>query len=58
MESLQKHVLRMQIDIGFGDIIFPGPTELTYPSLLGMSSPLILGYTPEILIAEKVHAMI
>lgn len=48
---------RMQIDIGFGDIIFPHPSQLEYPTLLNMPSPLILGYPPETVIAEKVHAM-
>src|ERR1700722_3106518 len=56
--ELEKTHTRMQIDIGFGDIIFPSPCNLTYPSLLEMPSPSILGYTPESLIAEKVHTMI
>lgn len=49
---------RLQIDIGFGDVVYPGPINLGYPTLLNMSSPQILAYTPESLIAEKMHAII
>jgi hypothetical protein len=56
--ELAKAHIRMQIDIGFGDVVFPQPIDLQYPTLLGMPSPFILGYTPETLIAEKVHAMV
>jgi len=35
----------MQIDIGFGDPVVPGPTRITYPQLLDYGSPRLLGYT-------------
>lgn len=56
--ELAKAKTRMQIDIGFGDIVFPKPSDVNYPTMLGMASPAILGYTPETLIAEKTHAMV
>tara|TARA_R110002110_G_C13427504_1_gene715007 strand:+ start:829 stop:1749 length:921 start_codon:yes stop_codon:yes gene_type:complete len=50
---------RMQIDIGFGDVIHPEPIKVSYPTLLpNISTPDILGYTPETLISEKVHSMV
>jgi hypothetical protein len=49
---------KMQIDIGFGDVVFPSPTAIVYPTMLGMPSLSILGYTPESVIAEKTHAII
>ncbi len=50
---------RMQIDIGFGDIVHPEPIKISYPTLLSDASvPNILGYTPETLISEKVHSMV
>jgi hypothetical protein len=55
--DLARSRTKMQIDIGFGDIVSPHPQNLEYPTLIGMSSPLILGYTPESVIAEKTHAM-
>jgi hypothetical protein len=44
--------------VGFGDVITPGPVELTYPTLLGTESPRLLGYPLETMIAEKLHAMV
>ena len=48
----------MQIDIGFGDIIFPAPVEMDYPTLLDMKSPVIKAYSIESLVSEKFEAMI
>ncbi len=48
----------MQIDFGFGDTVFPEPTQIEYPSLLGMPRPLLTGYTRETVIAEKFEAMV
>jgi hypothetical protein len=50
--------LALQVDVGFGDVITPGPLELTYPTLLGTESPRLLGYPLETMIAEKLHAMV
>lgn len=49
---------RVQIDIGFGDVIIPGPMEMEYPTLLDMESPRIQVYSVETMISEKFHAMI
>ena len=48
----------LQFDIGFGDIIIPGPVDLDYPSLLNMESPRLKAYSLESVIAEKFEAMI
>jgi len=49
----------VQIDIGFGDAITPGPTDENYPTLLeGSSRPRIRAYPREAVIAEKLHAMV
>ncbi len=48
----------MKIDIGFGDVITPSPTKMTYPTLLDMAAPEIKAYSPETIIAEKFEAMI
>ena len=49
--------IHMQIDIGFDDVVYPKPTPIQYPTFLEMVSPELYGYTPETLIAEKVHAI-
>ena len=49
----------IQIDIGFGDVITPSPVSLHYPILLEeFQAPIILAYTIETVIAEKLHAII
>lgn len=48
----------MQIDIGFGDRVTPGPVEIEYPSVLGTPRARLVGYTPETAIAEKFHVML
>ena len=47
----------MQIDLGFGDVIFPEPENIDYPTLLNMPSPTLKGYPRETVIAEKFHTM-
>ncbi len=49
---------RVQIDVGFGDAVVPSPDLINYPTILGQSSPKILAYPPEAVIAEKFHAMV
>lgn len=49
---------RMQIDIGFGDVVVPGPINLQFPTILEMDSPELLAYSIESLVAEKFEAMI
>lgn len=52
-----KH--RLQIDLGFGDVITPAPIDLTYPVLLErLAPPQIKAYSIETVIAEKFQAMI
>lgn len=55
---LGKIRLHLQIDIGFGDPVVPGPIEIEFPQLLDLGQPILLGYTPESAIAEKFHAMV
>lgn len=48
----------MQIDIGFGDILYPGPEEADLPTMLDSPAPRLLCYSRESAIAEKFEAMI
>jgi hypothetical protein len=47
----------MQIDIGFGDPIVPGPRLVQLPVLLNFPAPKVQGYSRESAIAEKFQAM-
>ena len=48
----------MQIDIGFGDVMTPGPETLTYPTILDFSAPTLSGYSRETVVAEKLQALV
>jgi hypothetical protein len=48
----------LQIDVGFGDVIVPGPTRIVYPTLLDFPAPELNGYSKESTIAEKFQAMV
>jgi len=49
---------RLQIDIGFGDVIVRGPVEMSYPAMLDFEPPKIIAYSLESAIAEKLQAIV
>ena len=48
----------LQIDIGFGDVVTPAPTEVEYPTILDFPPPRLQAYPRETVIAEKLQAMV
>ncbi|HEY4310852.1 MAG TPA: nucleotidyl transferase AbiEii/AbiGii toxin family protein [Pirellulales bacterium] len=48
----------LQVDVGFGDAITPGPSEIQYPTLLDFPAPKLLAYNRETVVAEKFQAMV
>jgi len=56
--ELAAAIIPVQVDIGFGDAITPGPVEIAYPTLLGHPTPRLKGYPRETVIAEKFQAMV
>ena len=55
---IQNARLPMQIDIGFGDVIYPTATMIDYPTMLDFETPRLKGYPKETVIAEKFEAMV
>lgn len=49
---------RMQLDIGFGDMITAGPVEIEFPTLLDFPAPKLKVYSIETAIAEKFEAIV
>lgn len=47
----------MQVDIGFGDVIVPEPTEVQYPVLLDFPAPVVRAYPKETVVAEKLESL-
>ncbi len=56
--SLEKAIIHMQIDIGFGDAVHPGPEMHELPTLLDFPAPRLNCYSRESSIAEKLEAMV
>ena len=57
--ELDRAVIHVQVDIGFGDHVYPPPVRQTFPSLLpDLPAASILMYPPETVVAEKFEAMI
>jgi len=50
--------IHMQIDIGFGDVVFPEPEKAELPTMLGYPAPRLFCYSQESTIAEKFEAMV
>jgi len=55
---LGKAKQKIQIDIGFGDIIYPDPVEIDYPTLLDFEAPRLKVYSLETSVAEKFEAAV
>lgn len=47
----------IQVDVGFGDVVTPGPVEIEYPALLDAPAPRLRAYPIETVVAEKFHAL-
>ena len=48
----------MQIDVGFGDALVPEATEVQLPTILDLPPTVLLGYSRESVIAEKLQIMV
>ncbi len=58
MCKLTTAEITIQIDIGFGDLVYPLPKKEHLPVVLDQPAPLIFCYSRESSIAEKFHAMV
>lgn len=55
---LERARIPMQIDVGFGDSVYPSATRSDFPTILKMPAPRLLMYSRSNVIAEKFEAMI
>ena len=55
---LERSRIPMQIDVGFGDIVYPKTKVIDYPVILDFPKPHLKGYPPESVISEKFEAMV
>lgn len=50
--------VRVQVDVGFGDVVSPQATIVDLPTLLGFPAPRLQAYPRETVVAEKLEAMV
>ena len=55
---LERARIPMQMDIGFGDIIYPRPKIFDYPVILDLPKPHLKGYPQESVVSDKFEAMV
>lgn len=55
---LERARIKMQVDVGLGDVITPRAVEVTYPTLLDFPAPKLHGYPVETAVAEKLEAIV
>lgn len=48
----------VQIDVGFGDAVTPAANLMVFPTLLSFPAPVLRMYPKEVVVAEKLHAMV
>lgn len=56
--TLDKAVIPLQADVGFGDAITPAAEDRMYPVLIDMAAPRLRMYPVETVIAEKLEAAV
>ena len=60
--TLRAHLagarIPLQVDVGFGDAVTPGPVEAVFPTLLDHPAPRLATYPRETVVAEKFQAMV
>jgi predicted nucleotidyltransferase component of viral defense system len=55
---LGKARIPVQVDVGFGDVVTPRASIISYPTLLDFPAPSIRACPRETVVAEKLHAMV
>ena len=56
--ALERAVIPLGVDIGFGDQITPPPKKVEFPTLLDFPKPKLRVYPVETVVAEKFEAMV
>lgn len=56
--TLDKAIIPLQVDVGFGDAITPAAEDREYPVLVGMAAPKLRMYPVETVMAEKLEAAV
>ena len=55
--GLDSARIKIKLDIGFGDVVYPRPERMPFPTILALPSAELLCYSRESVIAEKYQTM-
>ena len=55
---LGKARIPVRVDVGFGDVVTPKATKISYPTLLDFPAPRVRACPRETVVAEKLQAMV
>lgn len=55
---LERSRIPMQIDVAFGDVMYPKVTHIEYPVILDLPTPRLKGYPIESMVSEKFESMV
>lgn len=55
---VSKAKIRIQVDVGFGDVVTPDAESMEFPTLLDFPAPRLRAYPRETVVAEKLEAMV
>lgn len=58
MAMLDRTLIPVSIDIGFGDVVHPERVKMVFPVLLVMDAPIIYAYSLASMVAEKFEAIV
>jgi predicted nucleotidyltransferase component of viral defense system len=56
--TLGRARIRIQVDIGFGDVVTPRPEQVQYPVMLGAPAPVLRAYPLPTIVAEKFESLV
>jgi len=56
--NIERTKGNLQLDIGFGDRIHNGPIEVRFPTLIDQIQPVIMVYSKETALAEKLQIIV
>ena len=58
LAKLANVKIPVQVDIGYGDAVFPDPETIAFPALLDFPAPTMRAYPIYTVVAEKLEAMV
>lgn len=56
--KISSAIVRVQVDVGFGDVVSPSAVSMELPAILDFPAPVLRTYPRETVVAEKLEALV